>query len=86
MAIPNAADAIYTRALDADLLRSRSCVWCYCGELPGLGLMIAAFSETQQQAFLGLFSLIPIILISGFATPVESMLQYVAEFSPLKHF
>ncbi|MEH6611125.1 MAG: ABC transporter permease [Halioglobus sp.] len=56
----------------------------------GLGLMISAFSETQQQAFLGLFfCTIPIILISGFATPVENMpqwLQYVAELSPMKHF
>jgi ABC-2 type transport system permease protein len=56
----------------------------------GLGLMISAFAETQQQAFLGLFfCTIPIILISGFATPVENMpqwLQYVAELSPMKHF
>lgn len=56
----------------------------------GLGLMISAFAETQQQAFLGLFfCTIPIILISGFATPVENMpqwLQYVAQLSPMKHF
>ncbi|MFT6287694.1 MAG: ABC-2 type transport system permease protein [Alcanivorax sp.] len=56
----------------------------------GLGLMISAFAETQQQAYLGLFFFqVPIILISGFATPVENMpqwLQYVAELSPMKHF
>jgi ABC-2 type transport system permease protein len=55
----------------------------------GLGLMVSAFAETQQQAFLGLFFLqMPIILISGFATPVDNMpqwLQYVAELSPMKH-
>lgn len=56
----------------------------------GLGLMLSAVCQTQQQAILGTFALgIPMILISGFATPVENMpgwLQVVAEASPLKHF
>lgn len=56
----------------------------------GIGLMISSICTTQQQAILGTFSIIvPLILLSGFATPVENMpkvLQLVAEANPLKHF
>jgi len=56
----------------------------------GVGLVISALARTQQQAVLGIFFVImPTILISGFATPVENMpdwLQYLAAASPLKHF
>ena len=56
----------------------------------GIGLMISSICQTQQQAILGTFSIIvPLILLSGFATPIENMpqiLQYVAEANPLKHF
>ena len=56
----------------------------------GIGLMISAISATQQQAILGSFAaIVPMILMSGFATPVENMprvLQIVAEGIPLKHF
>lgn len=56
----------------------------------GLGLVLSAVCQTQQQAILGTFSIgIPTVLISGFATPVENMppvLQAVAEISPLKHY
>lgn len=55
----------------------------------GVGLVISSVCQTQQQAILGVFAAaVPIILISGFATPVENMprwLQMVAEASPLKH-
>jgi ABC-2 type transport system permease protein len=56
----------------------------------GIGLMISSICTTQQQAILGTFSIIvPLILLSGFATPVENMpeiLQIAAEANPLKHF
>lgn len=56
----------------------------------GLGLMISSISATQQQAILGAFSAgVPLVLLSGFATPVENMppvLQWAAEADPLKHF
>lgn len=56
----------------------------------GVGLMISSVCQTQQQALLGVFAIaIPVILISGFATPVENMsrvLQFIAEASPLRHF
>jgi ABC-2 type transport system permease protein len=56
----------------------------------GVGLMISSISRTQQQAILGAFAVgVPLVLISGFATPVENMppaLQAVAQADPLKHF
>ncbi|MDR2128255.1 MAG: ABC transporter permease [Burkholderiaceae bacterium] len=55
----------------------------------GLGLMISSVAQTQQQAILGSFALlVPMVLLSGFATPVENMplfLQRLAELDPLKH-
>ncbi len=56
----------------------------------GIGLTVSSLSMTQQQAILGVFSLmVPIILMSGFATPIENMpewLQWIAQAGPLKHF
>jgi len=56
----------------------------------GFGLMISSICSTQQQAILGAFSIaVPMILMSGFATPVENMpwvLRMIAQAIPLKHF
>jgi ABC-2 type transport system permease protein len=56
----------------------------------GIGMAISAISQTQQQAFLGMFLVtVPAILLSGFTSPVENMprwLQIIAEVNPLKHF
>jgi ABC-2 type transport system permease protein len=58
-----------------------------CG---GVGLMISSFSSTQQQAFLGAFTVgVPCILISGAVTPILNMpvfLQQVSQLNPLRHF
>ena len=56
----------------------------------GIGLALSAICETMQQGILGAFAVgYPMIMISGFATPLENMprwLQFVAQASPLKHF
>lgn len=56
----------------------------------GIGLMISSVSQTQQQAILGTFAAaVPLVLLSGFATPVENMpivWQWIAEADPLRHF
>jgi ABC-2 type transport system permease protein len=40
----------------------------------GVGLFVSAMSMTQQQAILGAFLfMVPAILLSGFATPIENM-------------
>lgn len=66
------------------------CMLLFILSVVGIGLMISAISSTQQQAILGTFSVaVPMILMSGFATPIENMpdvLQYLAQTIPLKHF
>jgi ABC-2 type transport system permease protein len=56
----------------------------------GLGLFISSISSTQQQGILGAFVLmVPYILMSGFATPVENMPQWlipVTDIISLKYF
>lgn len=56
----------------------------------GIGLMLSSICRTQQQAILGTFAIgVPLVLISGFATPVENMpgwLQVIAQASPLKYY
>lgn len=56
----------------------------------GIGLFISSISSTQQQGILGAFVLmVPYILMSGFATPVENMPQWLIPFTDiisLKYF
>jgi ABC-2 type transport system permease protein len=62
----------------------------YLVSVIGIGLFISTLAQTQQQAFLGAFVFAaPAILLSGFATPVENMpdwLQQVTVINPLRHF
>ncbi|MEO8938151.1 MAG: ABC transporter permease [Burkholderiaceae bacterium] len=56
----------------------------------GIGMVVSSVTQTQQQAFLGMFLVtVPTTLLSGFTSPVENMptwLQWIAEANPLKHF
>ena len=56
----------------------------------GIGILVATFAETLQQALLiSFFALFPLMFLSGTLVPVESMpvgLQYLAELSPLRHY
>jgi ABC-2 type transport system permease protein len=62
------------------------CVLCGIG----LGMMIATFTRTQQQAqLMGFFTNPPLALLSGATTPIEAMpawLQPVTALNPVKHF
>lgn len=55
-----------------------------------VGLMVSSLSATQQQAFLGAFTVaVPCILLSGAITPVINMpqaLQHATQLNPLRHF
>lgn len=55
-----------------------------------VGLMVSSISQTQQQAFLGAFTIgVPCILVSGAITPVLNMppfLQHLTQLNPLRHF
>ncbi|WP_309083716.1 ABC transporter permease [Chelativorans sp.] len=62
----------------------------YLLSVVGVGLFISALSMTQQQAILGAFLfMVPAMLLSGFATPIENMpgwLQPVTLANPLRYF
>ena len=62
----------------------------YLAALVGLGLFISSLSATQQQAILGAFLfMVPATLLSGFATPIDNMpnwLQPVTLLDPLRYF
>jgi ABC-2 type transport system permease protein len=62
------------------------CVLCGIG----LGMLIATFTRTQQQAqLMSFFTNPPLALLSGATTPIEAMpnwLQPVTSLNPVKHF
>ena len=66
------------------------CLTIFVLSIVGVGLMISAICSTQQQAILGTFAFgVPVILMSGFATPVENMpavLQWLSNAIPLKYY
>jgi ABC-2 type transport system permease protein len=56
----------------------------------GVGLFISSLSMTQQQGILGAFTfMVPAVVLSGFATPIENMphwLQFISLGNPLRWF
>lgn len=66
------------------------CTGAYLLSVLGIGLFISTISRTQQQAMTATFFFFqPAILLSGFATPIETMpvvFQYVTYLSPLRYF
>ena len=67
-------------------LSASMCVLCGIG----LGMMIATFTRTQQQAqLMGFFTNPPLAILSGATTPIEAMpnwLQPITALNPVKHF
>lgn len=65
------------------------CIYIHIFAVVGIGLIVSAISQTQQQAILGMFTIaVPMMLMSGFSTPTENMpqfMQYIAEAIPNKH-
>jgi ABC-2 type transport system permease protein len=61
----------------------------FIGAFGGVGLFVSALASTQQQAMLGTFLIVvPSVLLSGFATPIENMpiwLQPVSYLIPLRY-
>lgn len=62
----------------------------YMLALIGLGMLVSAMAQTQQQAFLGVFLITtPLILLSGYASPIDNMpgwLQVVTYLDPARYF
>lgn len=66
------------------------CTGAYLLSILGIGLFVSTISRTQQQAMTATFFFIqPAILLSGFATPIETMppvFQYITYLNPLRYF
>ena len=62
----------------------------YMLALVGVGLFVSALSTSQQQAFLGSFvATVPLILLSGYASPIENMpewMQPITYLNPARYF
>jgi ABC-2 type transport system permease protein len=62
----------------------------FLASIIAVGLFVSSLAQTQQQAFLGVFSFAaPAVMLSGFATPIENMpdwLQTITLANPLRHF
>ena len=56
----------------------------------GMGLIISTISRTQQEAFMATFLIImPVMLLSGFMFPIESMpvaFQWITLLNPVRHY
>jgi ABC-2 type transport system permease protein len=61
----------------------------FVSSIGGIGLFISSLCQTQYQAMLGVFTfIVPSILLSGFATPIENMpvwLQPITYFIPMRY-
>ncbi len=62
----------------------------YIAAIVGVGLFISSYAKTQQQAILGAFVfMVPAITLSGFATPIANMpdwLQIATAANPIRYF
>jgi len=64
-------------------------LFVFVSSISGVGLFISSLSATQQQAMLGTFIfMMPSVMLSGFATPIENMpawLQPITYVMPLRY-
>ena len=62
---------------------------CFIITIVGIGLLVSSLSMTMQQALLGAFVfMMPAVILSGFATPIENMPQWLQTgtlLNPLRH-
>jgi ABC-2 type transport system permease protein len=62
---------------------------CFIVAIVGVGLLVSSLSVTMQQALLGSFVfLMPSVVLSGFATPIENMphwLQLTTHLNPVRY-
>jgi len=85
-----AAVFIYHVPFQGCLLFLYAGITLYALALGGIGLFISALCATQQQAFISMFAfMMPAMMLSGFAAPIENMpvwLQHVTWINPIRHF
>ncbi len=75
--------------LRGGLLALYAGVWLFLLSAVGVGLVISSLSATQQQGLLGAFLfLVPAVILSGFATPIENMpqlVQWLTYLNPMRY-
>lgn len=85
-----AAVLIYSVPLRGSLILLFFSAIFFLLSVAGIGLFISSLARTQQQGILGAFVfLVPAMLLSGFATPIENMpdwLQPLTLANPLRYF
>jgi ABC-2 type transport system permease protein len=88
--IAGAAVFFYHVPFHGSVLLLYFCMICYGLSLAGIGLFVSSLCETQQQAFLGVFTfMVPAVTLSGFLAPVENMplvFRTISWLDPLSHF
>ena len=88
--VVGAAVFVYGVPFRGSLTLLYACMACYGLSLAGIGLFISSLCETQQQAFLGVFTfMVPAVTLSGFMAPVENMplvFRWISAVDPLSHF
>lgn len=76
--------------LRGQLMTLYGCIAVFLLSAVGVGLMISSLAVTMQQGLLGAFLfMVPSILLSGFATPIRSMPDFVQTLTlanPLRYF
>ncbi len=81
---------IFDIPLRGDLVALYFGLLLFLSSAVGIGLMISSLSATQQQAVLGAFLfLVPAVILSGFATPIANMpefVQWLTLLDPLRYF
>jgi len=84
-----AAVIFYRVPFEGSLILLYLSIFFYAIAVSGIGLLISSVCETQQQAFLGVFTfMMPAVMLSGYAAPIDNMpgwLQVVTEANPLRH-
>jgi len=72
------------------LLTLYGSMWIFVISVVGIGLFISSIAKTQQQGLLGVMVFMaPAVALSGFATPIENMpewLQITTYANPLRYF
>lgn len=85
-----AARLVFHVPFEGNVLMLYMGLFGFIPSIVGIGLFVSSLSMTQQQALLGTFVfMVPAMMLSGFATPIENMplwLQPITHINPLTYF
>jgi ABC-2 type transport system permease protein len=82
--------AVFRVPFEGSLILLYGSMVVYLFAVIGVGLFVSSMAKTQQQAILGAFVfMVPAMCLSGFASPVENMpdwLQYATLANPIRYY